>query len=97
MDLLYPVLRTVLICLVGFSIAYQGRRKGYTIFNLSGRFNRLQFIILFIALMILFYIVDIIEERFNRLHRNVACILGYTYFCRRITGHVISTSLWIIH
>ena len=58
MDLLYPVLRTVLICLVGFGIAYQGRRKGYTIFNLSGRFNRLQFIILFIALMILFYIVD---------------------------------------
>ncbi len=48
MDLLYPVLRTVLICLVGFGIAYQGRRKGYTIFNLSGRFNRLQFIILFI-------------------------------------------------
>ncbi len=39
MDLLYPVLRTVLICLVGFGIAYQGRRKGYTIFNLSGRFN----------------------------------------------------------
>ncbi|MBD9033101.1 MAG: DUF805 domain-containing protein, partial [Veillonella atypica] len=35
MDLLYPVLRTVLICLVGFGIAYQGRRKGYTIFNLS--------------------------------------------------------------
>ena len=63
MDLLNPVLRTVLICLVGFGIAYQGRRKGYTIFNLSGRFNRLQFIILFIALMILFYIGDIIEER----------------------------------
>ena len=53
MDLLYPVLRTLLICLVGFGIAYQGRRKGYTIFNLSGRFNRLQFIILFIAMMIL--------------------------------------------
>ena len=36
MDLLYPVLRTVLICLVGFGIAYQGRRMGYTIFNLYG-------------------------------------------------------------
>ena len=63
MDLLYPVLRTVLICLVGFGIAYQGRRMGYTIFNLSGRFNRLQFIILFIVLMILFYAVGIIEDR----------------------------------
>ena len=54
MDLLYPVLRTVLICLVGFGIAYQGRRMGYTIFNLYGRFNRLQFFILFMGLMGLF-------------------------------------------
>ena len=63
MDLLYPVLRTVLICLVGFGIAYQGRRRGYTIFNLYGRFNRLQFFILFMGLMGLFYAVDVIEAR----------------------------------
>ena len=63
MDLLYPVLRTVLICLVGFGIAYQGRRMGYTIFNLYGRFNRLQFFILFMGLMGLFYAVDVIEAR----------------------------------
>lgn len=63
MDLLYPVLRTVLICLVGFCIAFQGRRMGYTIFNLSGRLNRLQFFILFITLMMLYYAVDIIEAR----------------------------------
>lgn len=63
MDLLYPVLRTVLICLVGFGIAYQGRRMGYNIFNLTGRLNRLQFFILFMVLMGLYYAVDIIEAR----------------------------------
>ena len=55
MDLLYVVLRTLLICTVGLLIAFQGRRMGLSIFNLTGRLNRLQFIICFIALMILFH------------------------------------------
>ena len=53
MDLLYVVLRTLLICTVGLLIAFQGRRMGLSIFNLTGRLNRLQFIICFIVLMIL--------------------------------------------
>ena len=52
MDLLYVVLRTLLICTIGLLIAFQGRRMGLSIFNLTGRLNRLQFIICFIALMI---------------------------------------------
>lgn len=63
MDLLYPVLRTLLICLAGFAIAFQGRRMGYTIFNLTGRLNRLQYFILFIALMLLYYAISILEYR----------------------------------
>ena len=42
MDLLYVVLRTLLICTVGLLIAFQGRRMGLSIFNLTGRLNRLQ-------------------------------------------------------
>ena len=62
MDLLYVVLRTLLICIIGLLIAFQGRRMGLSIFNLTGRLNRLQFIICFIALMILFHIVHYIDE-----------------------------------
>lgn len=61
MDLIYALLRTLLICAIGLLIAFLGRRKGLSIFNLSGRINRLQFIILFIVLMILFYIVHILD------------------------------------
>ena len=62
MDLLYVVLRTLLICTIGLLIAFQGRRMGISIFNLTGRLNRLQFIICFITLMILFHIVHYIDE-----------------------------------
>ena len=64
MDLLYVVLRTLLICAIGLLIAFQGRRMGLSIFNLTGRLNRLQFIICFIALMILFHIVHYIDNIF---------------------------------
>ena len=64
MDLLYVVLRTLLICTVGLLIAFQGRRMGLSIFNLTGRLNRLQFIICFIVLMILFHIVHYIDDLF---------------------------------
>ena len=64
MDLLYVVLRTLLICAIGLLIAFQGRRMGLSIFNLTGRLNRLQFIICFIALMILFHIVHYIDDLF---------------------------------
>ncbi len=64
MDLLYVVLRTLLICTIGLLIAFQGRRMGLSIFNLTGRLNRLQFIICFIALMILFHIVHYIDNIF---------------------------------
>ena len=64
MDLLYVVLRTLLICTIGLLIAFQGRRMGLSIFNLTGRLNRLQFIICFIALMILFHIVHYIDNMF---------------------------------
>lgn len=63
MNLLYPVLRTLLICLVGFAIAFQGRRMGYSIFNLTGRLNRLQYFILFMTLMFLYYGISVIEYR----------------------------------
>lgn len=63
MDLIYALLRTLLICAIGLLIAFLGRRKGLSIFNLSGRINRLQFIILFIVLMILFYIVHILDTK----------------------------------
>ena len=52
MDLLYVVLRTLLICTVGLLIAFQGRRMGLSIFNLTGR------------LMILFHIVHYIDDLF---------------------------------
>jgi len=64
MDLLYVVLRTLLICAIGLLIAFQGRRMGLSIFNLTGRLNRLQFIICFIALIILFHIVHYIDDLF---------------------------------
>ena len=64
MDLLYVVLRTMLICTIGLLIAFQWRRMGLSIFNLTGRLNRLQFIICFIALMILFHIVHYIDNIF---------------------------------
>ena len=50
MDLLYVVLRTLLICAIGLLIAFQGASHGLIDFNLTGRLNRLQFIICFIAL-----------------------------------------------
>ena len=64
MDLLYVILGTLLICTVGLLIAFQGRRMGLSIFNLTGRLNRLQFIICFIVLMILFHIVHYIDDVF---------------------------------
>lgn len=64
MDLIYVVLRTLLICTIGLLFAFQGRRMGLSIFNLTGRLNRLQFIILFIGLMILFHIVHLIDNKF---------------------------------
>ena len=47
-----------------YSFAFQGRRMGLSIFNLTGRLNRLQFIICFIVLMILFHIVHYIDDVF---------------------------------
>ena len=52
MDLLYVVLRTLLICTIGLLIAFQGRRMGLSIFNLTGRLNRLQFIICFLDFVV---------------------------------------------
>ena len=41
MDLLYVVLRTLLICTIGLLIAFQGRRMGLsiTIYHMLHRFN----------------------------------------------------------
>ena len=64
MDLLYVVLRTLLICAMGFAHCIPRTSHGLIDFNLTGRLNRLQFIICFIALMILFHIVHYIDNMF---------------------------------
>ncbi|MDU7911359.1 MAG: DUF805 domain-containing protein [Veillonella parvula] len=105
MDLLYVVLRTLLICTIGLLIAFQGRRMGLSIFNLTGRLNRLQFIICFIALMILFHIVHYIDNMFLNfvvslpaywLTRVVIMIFINTYSAVSPFNYMLELFIWLI-
>ncbi len=57
MVIVYAIGRALVIGFIGMFIAYQGRQLNIPIFNLQGRINRVQFIIGYMGLMIVFHIL----------------------------------------